>query len=297
MPAAEAVPAPRVHREASVHPTAILEGDVEIGAGTRVGPGCLVLGTVGPVRIGTGCTLIANATVNGPITVGDGNVLYPQVCLGFAPQDIGFDPNTPGPGCVVGNRNTFREGATVHRGKTSEPTRIGDSNYWMTNTHLGHDGVVGNGCIIGSGAVLGGHVIVDDKVIIGGCAAIHQFARLGHHSFVSGLAGTIKDLLPWFVCTAVNVAGSINVVGLRRSGADASTIAAVRWVYRTLYRTGCTPQQALAELETRASDPVVAEYVAFIRSSKRGICHGAGRSTRGLVARPGKGEAAAEGLG
>ena len=49
-----------------------------------------------------------------------------------------------------------------------EPTRIGDGNYWMTNTHLGHDGVVANNCIIGSGAVLGGHVVIDDKVIIGG---------------------------------------------------------------------------------------------------------------------------------
>lgn len=280
-----------------MHPTAIVEGDVEIGAGTSVGPGSLVLGTVGPVRIGAGCTLIANATVNGPITLGDGNVLYPQVCLGFAPQDIGFDPNTPGPGCIVGNRNTFREGTTVHRGKTSEPTRIGDSNYWMTNTHLGHDGVVANGCIIGSGAVLGGHVVVDDKVIIGGCAAVHQFARLGHHSFVSGLAGTIKDLPPWFVCTAVNVAGSVNVVGLRRSGAGPATISAVRWVFRTLYRSGGTPQQALAELETRASDPVVAEYVAFVRSSKRGICHGSGRATRGMAARAAKGESEAEGAG
>lgn len=289
--------APRIHPEASVHPSAVIEGDVEIGAGTKVGPWCMLLGTVGPVRIGTGCTLIAHATVNGPITVGDGNVLYPQVSLGFAPQDLGFPPDRPGPGCVIGNRNVFREGATVHRGKTSEPTRIGDSNYWMTCTHLGHDGVVGSNCIIGSNAVLGGHVIVEDRVIIGGCAAIHQFARVGHHAFVSGLSGVTLDLPPWFTATAINVAGSINLVGLRRSGADAATIQGVRWVYKTLYRSGCTPRQAVDLLRERESEPIVAEYIAFITASTRGICHGSGRATRGTVARAAKGEGILEGQG
>ena len=51
----------RVHPDATVHRTAVIEGDVEIGPGTTIGPGCVVLGTVGPVRIGAGCTLVANA--------------------------------------------------------------------------------------------------------------------------------------------------------------------------------------------------------------------------------------------
>lgn len=288
---------PRVHPDARVHASAIIEGDVEIGAGTVIGPGSIVLGTVGPVRIGSGCTLVAHAMVNGPIAIGDSNVLYPNACLGFAPQDLGFDPARPGPGCVIGDGNTFREGATVHRGKTSEPTRIGNRNYWMTNTHLGHDGVVGSNCIIGSGAVLGGHVLVADNVILGGLAALHQFVRVGHHCFISGAAGVTQDLPPWFMATAINVAGSINIVGLRRSGATPETIATVRWVYRMVYRTGATPQQAVELLRERAGDPLVAEYIEFITSSKRGICHGAGRATRGTAARAIKGEAAIEAHG
>ena len=289
--------APRVHPDAKVHPTAIIEGDVEIGAGTAIGPGSIVLGTVGPVRIGPGCTLVAHAMVNGPITIGEGNVLYPNACLGFAPQDLGFDPSTPGPGCVIGDRNTFREGSTVHRGKTAEPTRIGNRNYWMTNTHLGHDAVVGNNCIFGSGAVIGGHVLVEDNVILGGLAALHQFVRVGHHCFISGAAGVTQNLPPWFMATAINVAGSINIVGLRRSGASPATIATVRWVYRMLYRSGATPQQAVELLRARADDPLVAEYIEFIVTSKRGICHGSGRATRGTAARAAKGEAAVEALG
>jgi UDP-N-acetylglucosamine acyltransferase len=274
----------RVHQDASVHPTAILEGDVTVGPGTVVGPGCMLLGTVGPVAIGAGCTLVARAIVNGPISIGDGNVVYPNACLGFAPQYVGFDPQAPGPGCVIGNRNTFREGTTIHRGTTGEPTRVGDSNYWMTNTHLGHDGVVGNNCIFASGCVLAGHVVIEDRVIIGGCTAIHQFVRLGRGSFVSGAIGLGLDLPPWFMATGNNLAASINLVGLRRSGATAEDVQDVRWCFKTVYRMGGTPQQAIPALEERASRPAVAECLAFIKSTKRGICHGAGRAARGTGA-------------
>jgi UDP-N-acetylglucosamine acyltransferase len=273
----------RIHPSATVHPAATVEGDVEIGPDTVVGPGCIVLGTVGSVRIGTGCSLVARAVVNGPISLGDGNVLYPNACLGFAPQDLGFDPNAAGPGCVIGNRNVFREGATIHRGKGDQPTRVGDSNYWMTNTHLGHDGVVGNNCIFASGCVLAGHVEVQDRVIIGGCTAIHQFVRLGRGCFVSGALGLGLDLPPWFTATANNLVASVNLVGLRRSGAGREAIEAVRWAFKTIYRSGFTPQQAIPLLEERIAEPAIAECVAFMRATKRGICHGVGRAARGTA--------------
>jgi UDP-N-acetylglucosamine acyltransferase len=281
----QTVNAPRrgasVHPDASIHPTAIIDGEVTIGPGTVIGPGCMILGTLGPVRIGAGCTLVARAIVNGPISIGDGNVLYPNACLGFAPQDLEFDPQSAGAGCIIGNRNTFREGVTIHRGRTDVPTRMGDSNYWMTNTHLGHEGVVGNHCIFASGCVLAAHVVVEDRVIIGGCTAIHQFVRLGRGSFVSGAIGLGLDLPPWFMATGNNLAASVNLVGLRRSGATAEDVHDVRWCFKTVYRNGGTPQQAIPALEERASRPAVAECLAFIKSTKRGICHGAGRAARG----------------
>ncbi|MFM8732994.1 MAG: UDP-N-acetylglucosamine O-acyltransferase [Phycisphaerales bacterium] len=274
----------RMHPGATVHPTAIVEGDVEIGSGTAIGPGCMVLGTLGPVRIGAGCTLVARAIVNGPIVLGDGNVLYPGACLGFAPQDPGFDPSAPGPGCVIGHRNVFREGATVNRGATDRPTRVGDSNYWMTNTHLGHDALVGSNCIFASGCVLAGHVEVQDRVIIGGCTSIQRSVRLGRGSFVSGTICLGLDLPPWFTATADNLVASINLVGLRRSGAGREAIDAVRWAFRTIYRSGATPQQAIPLLEERISEPAIAECVAFMRATTRGICHGVGRAGRGAAA-------------
>ena len=61
--------------------------------------------------------------------------------------------------------------------------------------------------------------------------------------------------------------------------------------------TTLTPQQAVEALRERADDPLVAEYIEFIVTSKRGICHGSGRATRGTIARAVKGEGAIEALG
>jgi UDP-N-acetylglucosamine acyltransferase len=271
----------RIHPDAVVHRDAWLEGDVEVGPRTRIGPGCLLIGTVGPVTVGSDCQLIANVTLTGPVTLGDGNVLYPQVCLGLPPQDLGFAATTAGPGCVIGHRNTFREGVSVHRGKTAEPTRIGNGNTWMTASHLGHDGVVGNGCTIGTGSVLGGHVVVEDRVTMGRLATMHQFARLGHDSVVEDTGGVSNGLAPWFVCQSINAATHVNHAGLQRAHADAADVLAIEWVFEVLYRSGDTPFQALPRLRARAGEPIVDDYLRFIESSPRGLCHGTGRASRG----------------
>ena len=55
--------------------------------------------------------------------------------------------------------------------------------------------------------------------------------------------------------------------------------------------------EAVELLRERESEPMVAEYIAFITASTRGICHGSGRATRGTVARAAKGEGILEGHG
>jgi len=270
----------RIHPSATVHPGAILDGDVDVGPGCTIGPGCLVLGTAGPVSIGADCTLVANVTLNGPLALGSGNVLYPNACLGFAPQDLGFDSSKGGSGCVIGDRNVFREGATVHRGKTAEPTRIGSSTHWMANSHLGHDGEVSDGCTIGAGSVLGGHVHLERDVTVGAMSAMHQFARAGHGSVVADTAGFTTGLPPWFVCTSINAATSVNLDGLHKAGATDRMVASVQWVFDALYREDRTPQQAIPSLEERREDEVVADYLRFLSASTRGICHGVGRANR-----------------
>jgi len=110
----------------------------------------------GPVTLGAGCELLHRVTVSGPVSAGRGNVFYPNVCVGYAPQDRKFDPGETGPGVVIGDENVLREGVTVHRATRPEATTIGDRNYLMANSHVAHDVRLGDDCMLANGALLGG---------------------------------------------------------------------------------------------------------------------------------------------
>jgi UDP-N-acetylglucosamine acyltransferase len=272
---------------AQIHPTAIVTGEVSMAPDAVVGPWCVIDGTPGPVTVGEGSRLLGQVWLNGPLSLGTGNVLYPGARLGFAPQSVSCDPQRAGPGVRVGDRTTFREGATVHRAMTDDgPTTVGSDVYLMTNTHVGHDSRIDDRVVIASGTVLGGHVIVEERATVGGNVSVHQFVRIGRGAMLSGAMGITCNLPPFFMLTGTNVAGAVNVVGMRRMGMSPQEIEEVRWVFRTLYRLGLPLPQALSALRERADRPLVAEYVSFIESSRRPLCHGAPRAVRGDAPAP-----------
>ena len=253
-----------------IHPTAILDGDINLADDVEIGPGCVL---TGPITIGSGCRLIGHVWLHGPVTLGEGNTLYPNACLGFAPQDISWDPDKAGAGVIVGKSNLIREGVTIHRATSDDrPTTIGNDNFIMSNTHIAHDVAIGNHCSFTSGTLLAGHCIIEDRVLTGGNAALHQFCRVGRGAMITGLCAAARDVLPFFMITGFNFAGSLNVVGLSRSGMPREDVETVRWVYKTIIRREKTLKSALEVLKTRAEIPIVQEYIEFIQSSKRGIC-------------------------
>lgn len=266
---------PRIHPSATIVGEAILADDVEIG------PNCALFG---PVTLGAGTKLIANACLHGPLVMGERNIVYPGASIGFAPQDVAFDRDSAGAGCVIGSGNVFRECVTIHRGKTDQPTRIGDDNYWMACSHAGHDAIVGSRNIFANSTLLGGHVELGDRIITGGNTSVHQFVRIGRGVFMTGNVATSLDVPPFFMVTGTNLAGSLNLVGMRRSGMQRDQIDAVRWVYRTLMRSGLAPRAAVERLRERAGEAIVDEYIRFVEQAKRPIIHGRGRAVRGTVA-------------
>ena len=263
---------------ATIHPSAVIEGDVHLDEDVIVGPHCII---TGPVKIKSGTRLMGQNWITGLTEIGHGNVLYPGARLGGPPQDLGFEASNPAPGLIIGDENTFREGFTAHRGKTDQPTRIGSNNYFMTTTHVGHDCQVGNHCTMATGACLGGHVILEDRIIVGGNAAIGQFVRLGRGCFITGSHGTSQSVPPWFMMTATGTCGAMNVVGMRRFNMTNEEIARRRWVYKVMYRKGLSYSKAVEMLQGEADDPVVQEYLEFFRINDRPICHGSLRPVRG----------------
>lgn len=268
----------------TVHANAVIEGEVDLADDVVVGPYCVV---TGPVTIGAGTQLVASVHVQGPATIGRDNILYPNVCLGFAPQSVAYDPAHPGEGLVIGDQNTLRESVTMHRAMTEEgPTRVGNNNFFMAYAHVGHDCRVGDRGTFANSSSFGGHVQVGNGVTLGGGAGVHQWVRLGRGVMVQGNAGVTQDVIPFGLVTGINVCANVNIIGMRRSGMSSAEIDLVRWIHRTVCRRGLLIANALEVLRERSDQPLVAEYIDFIERAKRGVCPGRSRERQAPLRTP-----------
>jgi len=122
---------------------------------------------------------------------------------------------------TIGHRNTIREYCSFNVGTVQGggETRVGDDNWIMAYVHVAHDCTVGNHTIFANNATLAGHVVVGDWAILGGFTGVHQFVRVGAHSFC-GVGTVLLQDLPPYVTVAGNPAAphGINAEGLRRRG-------------------------------------------------------------------------------
>ncbi len=250
-----------------VHSTAIVEGDVTLADDVVIGPHCVL---EGDITIGEGTQIIGNVYLTGKLVLGERNVLYPHTCIGFAAQDVNYPPDKFEPGIVIGDDNTFREGSTVHRATQDSPTTIGNGNMFMTSSHVGHDCQIANNITIVTGGGLGGHVHVQNRVIIGGATIVHQFVTIGTGAMLGAGLFTAQDVAPYFMLTGINIVGSVNLVGMRRSGMDRQDISRRKQIYTSLYRSDQTLKNSLEALE-HDGDVIAMEYVAFGKSSRRGL--------------------------
>jgi len=222
----------------------------------------------------SGRALHGHVYLRGPLTIGEACQLYPFVCIGFPPQHRSFDPTADGAGVAVGDRNTFREGATVHRAMNDRPTRIGHDCLCMANAHVGHDAVLGDRVTVTQTAVIGGHAEVGDDATLGGNAAIHQFARMGRLSIIAGVSAIAQDLPPFCVFHPSRRIDTLNLVGLRRKGLRGH-IKPLQKAFDIVFREGhCNKMAARLIEQTLGDDPLCLELAAFVRDTRRGICPG-----------------------
>ncbi len=252
-----------------VHLTAVIGPEVDLAADVRVGPFTIL---EGPMRVGPGCVIEAHACLSGPLVIGRDNFVGHGAVLGKAPQHKGYKGQTTL--LRIGDRNTFREFVTVHRGTVEGggETRIGDDNLLMVGEHLGHDVRMGNGCTLVNGALVAGHVTLDDGCILSGHSAVQQRVRIGRLAMLGGLGSTSKDVPPFVLQQGYNCVTGLNVVGLRKAGIASGSIAALRECFRILYKEGRSLSMALDRIEAEVVEVAeVAELVGFLRTTTLGI--------------------------
>ncbi|MGY6216387.1 acyl-ACP--UDP-N-acetylglucosamine O-acyltransferase [Methylolobus aquaticus] len=215
-----------------IHPTAIVHPEARLGQDVSIGPFAVI---EAGAEIGDRCQIGAHAVIHSHVRMGAANTVHPHAVLGGLPQDLGFDPDQI-TYVDIGENNVFREGVTISRATAPlGSTRIGSGNYLMNNTHLGHDGEMGDHNILASGATLGGHTRVGDRVFFGGGVMVHQFCRVGSFAMLQGLAGINKDVIPYtMVGGRPGKHYRLNLIGLRRAGIDGERLRAISRAYRLL---------------------------------------------------------------
>lgn len=254
----------------NIHATALVDPSAVLGSQVQIGPYAVV--EAGAV-IGDGCVLGPHTVVRSHVTMGPDCTLHAGAVIGDTPQDLVFK-NLPSY-VRIGARCTFREGVTVHRGtKEGTETVIGDDGYLMANSHVAHNCRLGNRVILANGVLLGGYVEIGDGAFVSGNAVIHQFCKIGRLAMIGGLSGISKDVPPFCMTHSVsmNLVVGLNIVGLKRNGFTPEQRKRVKQCFAIVFREGLNVTQAKEKLRAWADDPVVAEWLAFIDASKRGLC-------------------------
>jgi UDP-N-acetylglucosamine acyltransferase len=228
---------------------------------------------VGPqVTIGDGCHIAARASLERNVRLGARVQVGVGAILGGDPQDLKYRGEETW--VEIGDDTTIREYATINRGTAhSVTTRVGRHCFIMSYVHLAHDCDLGDHVLISNGTQLAGHVHVEDRAIISGLCAIHQFARIGRHSFIGGCSRVSQDVPPFVraVGNPIRLFG-LNSVGLQRSGFSEEVVREMKKAYRYCFRSDLNLSQGVEKARAElALLPDVQHFLDFIEASQRGV--------------------------
>ena len=253
------------------HPTAIIDPSAKVPASCSVGPYSII---GAGVEMGENCELVSHVVLHGPSKIGSHNRFFPGCAVGIEPQDLtyGGEPTL----LEMGDHNVVRECVTLNRGtvKGGGVTKIGHHTLIMAYSHVGHDSVIGDHAMLVNGATLAGHVIVEEWAVVGALCPVHQFVRIGAHSYIGGGTVITKDVLPFAKVASPRETQSygLNAIGLQRRGFTRERIAKIHHAFRLITNSKMNTAQAVAKLKSEGDQGEdVAMLIQFIEGSERGV--------------------------
>lgn len=239
----------------SVHPAAIIEEGVQLGAG---------------------CTVHAYAIIKRHAVLGAGVMVHPFAVIGGDPQYLGFDPATVS-GVRIGAGTVVREHVTVNRSiHPDKATLVGERCFLMANAHVGHDCAVADDVVLANNVMLAGHVEVGAFTFVGGGAGIHQFCRLGESVMVGGLARITRDVAPFLMVAERDEVPGFNLVGLKRRKFSRESVREIKECYARVFAGGDPRDAAAAMLQSGVQSAEARRFLEFFATGKRGFARPAG---------------------
>jgi UDP-N-acetylglucosamine acyltransferase len=243
-----------------------------LGSGVHIGAYAVV---GDEVELSDGCIVENHAVVKGPARLGRNNHLHPFSAVGGDAQDLTFHGERAW--VEIGDSNVFREFSTVNRGtdKGGNVTRLGSHNLIMAYGHVAHDCVIGDHAILVNGAQLAGHIHVEDYATIGAFCLLHQFVRIGAHSYIAANTVITKDVPPFSLVVAPRETRcyGVNTVGLEKHGFSPERVKVIEQAYRLLLRSKLNTAQAVEKMRgTLSHSEDVLTLIQFIQSTaERGL--------------------------
>jgi UDP-N-acetylglucosamine acyltransferase len=258
-----------IDSSAMVAETARVHPDARIGPQCAIADYCVI---EADVEMGAFCRLEPHVYLKRWTSMGERNEISAGTVLGTDPLDKAFSGERSY--LRIGNGNKIREHYTISRGtKPESTTEIGDENYIMTSGHIAHNAKIGNQVVIASCALVAGYVEIEDQAFVSGGVVIHQFSKIGRLAMLGGNSRVNHDAPPYFLYSDFNIAPKgLNTVGLKRAGFNAAEVAVLKKAYQLLYRSNLKLEDALQRIEAECDSDHARHLVAFVRSSKRGIC-------------------------
>jgi UDP-N-acetylglucosamine acyltransferase len=250
---------------------AVVSRRAKLGAGVRIGAYAIV---GDDVELGETCVVHAHANVQGPSRFGKENIFHPFCSIGGDPQDLKYEGERTE--LICGDRNTFREYATVSRGTAGGGgvTRIGSDNLFMAYTHIAHDCQIGDHTVFANGANLAGHVSVGDWAGLSAGVLVHQFCRIGRHAYVGASTVVTQDVAPFakIVTDRETHCLGMNSVGLERRGFAPERIRTLEQAFRLYLRSKLNTTQAIEQMRATLNGSAdVEELIRFIEGAERGV--------------------------
>ena len=220
-----------------VHPTAVLDGEIEMGEGNVIGPFSVL---IGPLRLGSGNHVGPHATIGTP-----GDEIWQRR------YDVA------GKAVEIGDNCTIREHVAIHKPVYGELTQIGAEVFLMHGSYVAHDTLLSDRAVLAQNTAVGGVSRILEGAYVAMGAVVHQRAVIGHYAIVAAAAAAIRDVRP-FTRFIPGRPTTVNSYAIERYGFAEHHDEIARYVHE-----GRTP-------ESERVGSMVAEYEELRASSGRG---------------------------